>query len=78
MLICITLAAVGIDPLVLFASISGFVLGFAFMIGAACSKYFEGLLLIFVRRPYDIGDRYELPKCGRILGMWHVHRSHPH
>jgi len=34
----------GIDPLVLFASISGFVLGFAFMIGTACSKYVEGLL----------------------------------
>ena len=27
------------------------------MIGAASSKYFEGLLLILVRRPYDIGDR---------------------
>jgi len=27
------------------------------VIGAACSKYFEGLLLILVRRPYDIGDR---------------------
>jgi hypothetical protein len=40
-LACIVLAALGIDPLVLFASISGFVLGFAFMIGAACSKYFE-------------------------------------
>jgi small-conductance mechanosensitive channel len=40
-LVCIVLASLGIDPLVLFASISGFVLGFAFMIGAACSKYFE-------------------------------------
>lgn len=27
------------------------------MIGAAASKYFEGLLLILVRKPYDIGDR---------------------
>jgi small-conductance mechanosensitive channel len=50
--VCVVLSVVGIDPLVLFASISGFVLGFAFMIGAACSKYFEGLLLILVRRPY--------------------------
>jgi hypothetical protein len=50
--ICVVLSVMGIDPLVLFASISGFVLGFAFMIGAACSKYFEGLLLILVRRPY--------------------------
>jgi len=30
---------------------------FAFMISAACSKYVEGLLLIFVRKPYNIGDR---------------------
>lgn len=59
-LICIIVASIGLDPLVLFASISGFILGFAFMIGAACSKYFEGLLLIFVRRPYDIGDRIAL------------------
>jgi small-conductance mechanosensitive channel len=27
---CIVLAALGIDPLVLFASVSGFILGFAF------------------------------------------------
>jgi hypothetical protein len=30
---CIILAVIGIDPLVLFASVSGFILGFAFMIG---------------------------------------------
>jgi small-conductance mechanosensitive channel len=54
---CIVLAVLGVDPLTLFASVSGFVLGFAFMIGSACSKIFEGLLLILVRRPYDIGDR---------------------
>lgn len=27
------------------------------MIGSASSKYFEGLLMILVRKPYDIGDR---------------------
>jgi hypothetical protein len=53
---CIVLSIFGVDPLVLFASVSGFVLGFAFMIGSAASKYFEGLLFIFVRRPYNIGD----------------------
>lgn len=41
----------------LFASITGFIVGFAFMIGAACSKYVEGVLLILVQRPYNIGDR---------------------
>jgi hypothetical protein len=30
---CIVLSVLGIDPLVLFASVSGFILGFAFMIG---------------------------------------------
>jgi len=55
--ICIVLAIIGVDPLALFAAISGFILGFSFMIGAATSKYFEGLLLILVQRPYDIGDR---------------------
>lgn len=82
-LVCICLAVFGIDPFVIFASISGFVLGFAFMvstfrpvfpnwhvfpnpeshvmdclkIGSACSKYFEGVLFILVRHPYDVGDR---------------------
>ena len=32
-------------------------LALSFMFGAAASNYVEGLLLIFVRRPYDIGDR---------------------
>lgn len=70
---CFTLSAIGVDPFVLFASISGFILGFAFMIGAACSKLFEGILFI-LRRPYDIGDRINLsnpttdsPSTGKIV-----------
>ena len=47
-LFCVVLSVMGVDPLVLFASVSGFVLGFAFMVGAAASKYFEGLLFILV------------------------------
>ena len=39
--ICIILSQIGYDPLALFLSISGVILGFAFMIGAASSKYFE-------------------------------------
>lgn len=27
------------------------------MIGPASSKYFEGLLMILARKPYDVGDR---------------------
>lgn len=37
----IILAVLGFDPLALFISISGVILAFAFMIGAASSKYFE-------------------------------------
>jgi hypothetical protein len=33
-LFCIVLAVMGMDPFVLFASFSGFVLGFAFMVSA--------------------------------------------
>lgn len=40
-----------------FTSVSVFGVGFAFLFGTAASNYFEGLLLIFVRRPYDIGDK---------------------
>jgi small-conductance mechanosensitive channel len=46
---CIVLYAVGVDPFVLFGSVSAFVLAFAFMFRDAASKYFEGLLLILVR-----------------------------
>jgi hypothetical protein len=40
-LVIIIFAVLGLDPLALFISISGIVLAFAFMIGAASSKYFE-------------------------------------
>ena len=39
--ICVILSQIGYDPLALFLSISGVILGFAFMIGSASSKYFE-------------------------------------
>lgn len=39
--VCIILSQIGYDPLALFLSISGVILGFAFMIGSASSKYFE-------------------------------------
>jgi hypothetical protein len=44
------------DPLSLFLSLSSVILAFAFIIGSASSKYFEGILFILVRRPYGIGD----------------------
>ena len=51
----IVMSVLGLDPLALFVSISTFVLAFSFMISRASSNYFEGLLFILCRRPYDIG-----------------------
>jgi small-conductance mechanosensitive channel len=52
---CILLAAWGIDPLSLFLSFSSIILAFTFAIGMTSSKYFEGLIFILGRKPYDIG-----------------------
>jgi small-conductance mechanosensitive channel len=52
----IILIQLGFDPLALFLSLSGVILAFGFIIGSASAKYFEGLLFILIRRPYDIGD----------------------
>jgi hypothetical protein len=57
LLACVILWVMNIDPLALFLSLSSIVLAFAFMIGSASAKYFEGLLFIIVQRPYGIGDR---------------------
>ena len=57
---CIILSRIGINPIALFVSLSGLILGFAFMIGSAASKMFEGFLFILIRRPYNIGDRIHI------------------
>jgi len=57
LLAAVILSQTGFDVLALFISLSSVVLAFAFMIGSASAKYFEGLLLILVQRPYGIGDR---------------------
>lgn len=55
--LCAFLSVLGIDPFALFAAITGVIVGFAFMIGGAASKWLEGVLMVLIRRPYDIGDR---------------------
>lgn len=53
----IVLAVAGFDPFVLWASVSGFVISMSFIIGGGCSAYFQGLMMVFLRRPFDIGDK---------------------
>jgi len=57
LIIIFFIAALGKDPLYYLAYATGFLIAVAFIIGSACSSFFEGLLMVFVRRPYDIGDR---------------------
>ncbi|KAL3792577.1 hypothetical protein HJC23_005547 [Cyclotella cryptica] len=56
-LVIVAVTILGINIWSVFLSINTLVLGFSFLFGSAASNYFEGLLLIFVRRPYDIGDK---------------------
>ena len=60
LLFIFTLPQLGFDPVALFLSFSSIIVGFAFMIGPAASKMFEGWLFILLRRPYDIGDRIHI------------------
>lgn len=47
----------GLSPMGVFTALTGLFLPLSFLFSAAASKYFEGLLLVLVRQPYDIGDR---------------------
>ena len=53
---CVLLYICGIDPFALFLSLSAFVVGFAFMIGGASSKYFE------VSRCFSPGSHFFVTK----------------
>uniref|UniRef100_A0A7S4I0R0 Mechanosensitive ion channel MscS domain-containing protein n=1 Tax=Odontella aurita TaxID=265563 RepID=A0A7S4I0R0_9STRA len=55
--LCAVLMILGVDAMGFFLSFSTVFISFSFLFGSAASKYFEGVLLILVRRPYDIGDR---------------------
>lgn len=72
---CIILSVLGFNPMALFLSLSSIILGFAFMISGASAKYFEGLLFILVRRPYDIGER-RFPSVSFIVRTSIILRNH--
>lgn len=74
----VCLALIGLDPLSIIISFSTILVGFAFMIGSASAQYFEGILFVLVRKPFDIGDRISIVSCRsvRIFGCFarHTHR----
>ncbi|CAB9520719.1 expressed unknown protein [Seminavis robusta] len=53
----IVMTLLGLNPWPLLVSFSTVMVSFAFSFGPSCAKYIEGMLMIAIRRPYDIGDR---------------------
>lgn len=86
----IIVSVVGYDPLALFLSLSSIIVAFAFMIGNASARYFEGILFVLIRRPYSIGDRIHVSpvdegksfsgmhKPTNILSSYNAHLSFRH
>mmetsp|Transcript_3180 Transcript_3180/g.5784 ORF Transcript_3180/g.5784 Transcript_3180/m.5784 type:complete len:817 (-) Transcript_3180:194-2644(-) len=62
---CIVLAILGVNALALVGSLLALVVGLSFMVGSAFSKAFEGLLLVLVRKPYDVGDKIAVANCNQ-------------
>ena len=54
LVLCVILGVVGLNPLRLIVSLTSVIVGFAFMVGSASSKMFEGWLFILVRRPVSV------------------------
>lgn len=57
LLVLIILSLLEINPWTLLVSITSLLVSISFALGPSVSKYVEGVLLIAVRRPFDLGDR---------------------
>lgn len=55
LLVLVSLLVMGFRVWESLLSFTTFFFGFSFMFGPASSSFFEGLLLILLRRPYDVG-----------------------
>lgn len=53
----VILAVLNLNPWALLVSSLSLIVSFAFALGPSVAKYIEGILLIAVRRPFDLGDR---------------------
>ena len=56
-LLLVLMSVTGFNPWPLLVSLSTLLVSISFAVGSSASKYIEGILLIAVRRPYDLGDR---------------------
>jgi small-conductance mechanosensitive channel len=58
----VLLLVMQVDFLTVFSTLAGIILPLSFLFSTAASLYFQGVLLVLVRQPYDIGDRIALSK----------------
>ena len=57
LLLLVLLALVKVNPSTVLLPATSVLVSLSFALGASISKYVEGIFLIAVRRPYDLGDR---------------------
>lgn len=60
LMIVILLLIMQVDFLTVFSTLAGLILPLSFLFSAAASLYFQGVLLVLVRQPFDVGDRIAL------------------
>jgi len=57
LLVLLVLAIMQYNPYPFLVSVSSLMVTFAFAVGPSASKWVQGILMIAISRPYDIGDR---------------------
>lgn len=69
----VLLSAMRFNPWPLLVSISTLLVSVSFAVGSSASKWFEGMLLVAARRPFDIGDRIYMTEPSLVIsdGLWY-------
>jgi small-conductance mechanosensitive channel len=60
MLLFLSLSIVGVNVPNFAISLASAAVAFSFVVGSTMSAFFEGVMMIIARRPYDIGDRIHM------------------
>ena len=69
----VLLSVMRINPMALLVSLSTLLVSISFAVGSSASKWFEGMLLVAARRPFDLGDRIYMtdPSVVNSDGLWY-------
>ena len=72
-LLLIILTVMRFNPWPLLVSLSTVLVSISFAVGSSASKFFEGVLLVAARRPYDLGDRIYMHDPSVLIsdGLWY-------